>query len=132
MAYQAIFRKENGTLPYAVASDGTAIAAGEVVVVAGAVAGVSPEGIAKGATGTLQRKGVFECACPAVHDAITVGTALYFDESEDNFTATATGNIYAGTCHVAALANSKTVYIDIDADLSALMVAAAVAFAAHA
>ena len=128
---QAIFRKENGTLPFAVASDGTALVAGEVVVINGALAGITPTAISKGERGTLQRKGVFECACPAVHDAIAVGAPMYFDESEDNFTVTATGNIYAGMCCAAALANSTTVYIDIDADLSALMVAAAVAFAAH-
>lgn len=132
MAYQAIFRKENGTLPYSVASDGTAIAAGQVVVVASAVAGVSPEGIAKGATGTLQRKGVFEVACAATHAAYALGTVLYWDDTNKVATATSTSNAYLGTVHAAAAENSPTVYVDVDADLSALFTLSQAAFAAHA
>ena len=134
---EAIFRKESNTLPFSVASDGTAIEAGEVVVVTGVkVIGIAYQKIGKGESGTLWKRGVFECACPATHAAIAQGDSLYFDESEYKITPTATGNLFIGTAHKSALANSATVYVDFDGDACAAVAAAKaagdIAYAAHA
>ena len=128
---EAIFRKESNTLPFSVASNGTAIEAGEVVVVTGVkVVGIAYQKIPAGESGTLWKRGVFECACPASHAAIAQGDNLYFDESEDEITPTAAGNLFIGTAHKAALANSTTVYVDFDADVCAAIAASAAAYAA--
>jgi predicted RecA/RadA family phage recombinase len=131
---EAIFRKEPGTLPVSVATGGTAIAAGEVVVVTGVkVVGICNTGIAAGASGTLTRKGVFECAAPAVHNAVAQGDRIWFDESENKIAlAGGAGNLYFGTAHLAALENSTTVYVDFDAEVCDMAALTAGAVTAHA
>lgn len=99
----------------------TTITAGSIVSLATRV-GIAGMDIAAGATGTLHMGGVFEVEKDA--NAIAAGAAVYYDESEDCFTATAAGNIPAGYAVAAAAAGDDVVLVNIidpTVDVAALL-----------
>lgn len=98
------YSQKGETLDYTNGS-GLTLAAGSVVSLATRI-GIAGMDIAVGATGTLHMVGVFEVAKDDTD--ITLGAAVYYDVSEDKFTATATDNIPAGYA-IAAAGTSDTV-----------------------
>ena len=83
------------------ANAGSAISSGDVVV-AGTLVGIATVDIASGATGSVDLEGVYTVVKNA-GEAWAQGVALYYDESEADFTTTATDNVLAGHAFVSAL-----------------------------
>ena len=96
----AKYSQRGETIDYANGGS-TTIAAGSIVSLTTRV-GIAGTDIAAGAVGPIHMVGVFELTKDAA--AITLGAAVYYDVSEDCFTATATDNILAGYAASAALA----------------------------
>ena len=71
-----------------------AVTNGQVVSLGGRI-GVAGNDIAKGETGALHVTGVFIME-KAASVTVTMGAALYFDESEEKITTVAAGNVPAG------------------------------------
>jgi predicted RecA/RadA family phage recombinase len=121
----AIYKQKGETIDY---TNGGAvkITAGAIVSLTNRV-GVAGCDIAVGAVGTLHLDGVFEVDKDA--NAITLGAPVFYDESEDCFTATAAGNIPAGWAVSGALAGDDTVIISLGDpnELVAALVAAVAA-----
>lgn len=86
------------------------VANGEVVSL-GTRIGVAGEDIAAGETGHLHVVGVFEMAKAA--GAITMGAAVYYDTTEKNITATASGNVPAGYAAAPAASADTTVLVKL-------------------
>lgn len=84
--------------PYAVSSGGGALI--------GAVFGVALETLASGATGDFQTEGVFELPKTSAQ-AWTVGTKIYWDDTNKVTTTTATSNTLIGVA-VAVAANPSS------------------------
>ncbi len=79
-----------------------AVAAGDVVV-QGDLVGVAKVDIAADALGALAVTGVFDFPkATGVGTGITAGTILYWDDTNDQATSTATGNKQIGKCVKAA------------------------------
>lgn len=93
---------EGKTLTYTATAD---IVSGQAVRV-GTKIGVAVADIANGATGTLWMDGVFELPKKSA-DTVTVGAALYWDNSNGYLTTTSTDNTYAGYA-VEAAGNGAT------------------------
>lgn len=88
----------------------TTITAGSIVSLTTRV-GIAGMDIAAGATGTIHMEGVFELTKDAA--AVALGAAVYYDVSEDCFTATATDNIPAGYAVTAALAGDTVCLVKL-------------------
>ncbi len=83
---------------------------GEVVSL-GTRIGVAGEDIDAGETGHLHVVGVFEMA--KATGAITMGAAVYYDTTEKNITATASGNVPAGYAAAPAASTDTTVLVKL-------------------
>ena len=101
---QATFVQEGCALDY---TPGSAIAAGDVVV-QGDLVGVAKRPIAANELGAIEVAGVFDFA-KNTNVAYTVGTILYWDDTNNVVTATATGNKQIGKVIRAAATTDTTV-----------------------
>ena len=101
---QATFVQEGCALDY---TPGAAIAAGDVVV-QGDLMGVAKRPIAANELGAIEVAGVFDFA-KNTNVAYTVGTILYWDDTNNVVTATATGNKQIGKVIRAAATTDTTV-----------------------
>lgn len=88
-----------------------AVTNGQVVSLGGRI-GVAGNDIAKGETGALHVTGVFIME-KAASVTVTMGAALYFDESEEKITTVAAGNVPAGYAAADAEASDATVLVNI-------------------
>ena len=88
-----------------------AVTNGQVVSLGGRI-GVAGNDIAKGETGALHVTGVFIME-KAASVTVTMGAALYFDESEEKITTEAAGNTPAGYAAADAGASDATVLVNI-------------------
>lgn len=91
MAKEATYIQDGMIIDYTAAS---AIVAGQVIPLVTRV-GVALEDIAANATGSVKITGVFECAAET-GVAFDVGDQLYWDDTNNRLTKTATGNTPAG------------------------------------
>jgi predicted RecA/RadA family phage recombinase len=88
---------------------GAAVAAGDVVL-QGDLIGVAKRPIAANELGALDVEGVFDFA-KATNVAYTVGTILYWDDTNNLVTTTATGNKQIGKVVRAAATTDPTVRV---------------------
>lgn len=91
------------TAPYTVAS-GAAARVGKIF-------GVACDDIANAATGQFKTEGVFDIA--KTTGAISVGDAVFWDNTNKYLTTTASGNCEVGVCTVAALSGDTTVRVKL-------------------
>lgn len=103
---QATFVQDGDSIDY---TPGGALAAGDVVV-QGDLVGVTKRPLAAGELGSLSVDGVFDFA-KNTGVSFTVGQILYWDDTANQATATATGNKQIGKCVKAAGTNDTTVRI---------------------
>lgn len=103
---QATFVMEGDTIDYTTAA---AVAVGDVVV-QGDLVGVVTRPLAIGEVGSLIVKGVLDFN-KLTNVAFTVGTILYWDDTNNVVTATATGNKAIGKVVRAAATTDPTVRI---------------------
>lgn len=103
---QAVFVQEGGAIDYTPGAD---VAAGDVIV-QGDLVGVARFDIKSGVLGALAVTGVFDFA-KATNVAYTVGTILYWDDTNNIVTATATGNKQVGKVVRAAATTDPTVRV---------------------
>ena len=94
----ARYWQKGETLDYTATKE--AVTNGQVVSLGGRI-GVAGNDIAKGETGALHVTGVFIME-KAASVTVTMGAALYFDESEEKITTVAAGNVPAGYAGAAA------------------------------
>jgi predicted RecA/RadA family phage recombinase len=90
-----------------------AITSGQVVLV-GVRVGVALAAIASGATGAVRVLGIFTIAKLST-DVVTVGAALYWDDTNFRMTLTSAGNTLAGFATAAAGNGVTTVEVSINA-----------------
>lgn len=92
---------------------GTAVAAGDVVVV-GSIVGVATRDIAANALGALAIKGVFRVAKATTSvSAIAAGAKLYWDAGNEVATTVASTHKVLGYAVAAASATDDTVDVDL-------------------
>jgi predicted RecA/RadA family phage recombinase len=103
---QATFVQDGGAIDY---TPGSAVAAGDVVV-QGDLIGVASTPIAADTLGALAVAGVFDFA-KATDVAYTVGTILYWDDTNNIVTTTASGNKLIGKVVRAAATTDPTVRV---------------------
>lgn len=103
---QAVFVQEGAAIDYTPGAD---VAAGDVIV-QGDLVGVARLDIKSGVLGALAVAGVFDFA-KATNVAYTVGTILYWDDTNNIVTATATGNKQVGKVVRAAATTDPTVRV---------------------
>jgi predicted RecA/RadA family phage recombinase len=103
---QAVFVQEGAAIDYTPGAD---VAAGDVIV-QGDLVGVARFDIKSGVLGALAVTGVFDFA-KATNVAYTVGTILYWDDTNNIVTATATGNKQVGKVVRAAATTDPTVRV---------------------
>lgn len=101
---QATFVQDGCAIDY---TPGVAIAAGDVVV-QGDLVGVAKRPIAANELGAIEVAGIFEFA-KSTGVAYTVGQILYWDDTNNVVTATATGNKQIGKVIRAAATTDTTV-----------------------
>jgi predicted RecA/RadA family phage recombinase len=106
MPVQAQFVHEGDYVDY---TPGAAVAAGDVVV-QGDLVGVAKGDIAANKLGALALTGVFDFA-KATNVAYAVGTILYWDDTNNIVTATATGNKQVGKVVRGAATTDPTVRV---------------------
>ena len=104
----ASFKQEPGTWPYTPSS---AVAAGDVVVLTDGIA-VASRPIAANTLGAVEVEGVF--TVPKAAEALTLGAVVYWNTTNSNVTATATGNKRAGKVATAAVSGDATVWVDLN------------------
>lgn len=80
---------------------------------------------AEGVTIAVNNLGVYELAKAA--GAIGQGAIVYYDETAEDITTTASGNVFAGFAHEAELTGATTVKVNINPNASALVQVANVA-----
>ncbi len=108
MAMQATFVHEGRSIDY---TPGSTVAAGDVVV-QGELVGVAKTPIAANALGSLAVDGVFDFAkATGGGTAITAGANVYWDDTNNVATTTATGNKLIGKCVKAAADADATVRV---------------------
>lgn len=90
-----------------------AITSGSAIKV-GSRIGVALSDIASGATGPVQMSGVFSQPKLST-DVVTQGALLYWDDTNDRLTLTASGNTLAGYAFAAAGNGATTVAIKLNA-----------------
>jgi predicted RecA/RadA family phage recombinase len=103
---QAVFIQEGAAIDYTPGAD---VTAGDVIF-QGDLVGVARFDIKSGALGALAVTGVFDFA-KATNVAYTVGTILYWDDTNNIVTATATGNKQVGKVVRAAATTDPTVRV---------------------
>jgi predicted RecA/RadA family phage recombinase len=89
---QATFSHEGGTIDY---TPGSAVSAGDVVVQADLI-GIAVVDIAANKLGSLAVEGVFDVAKATNVAYTTVGTVLYWDDTNNVVTTTSSGNKVIG------------------------------------
>ncbi|MCK6485456.1 MAG: DUF2190 family protein [Phycisphaerae bacterium] len=105
---QATFVHDGAAIDY---TPGAAVAAGDVVVI-GELVGVTKTPIAANALGALAVRGVFDFAkATGVGTAISAGANVYWDDTNNVATTTATGNKLIGKCVKAAADANATVRV---------------------
>ncbi len=105
---QATFVHEGASIDY---TPGAAVAAGDVVV-QGELVGVAKTPIAANALGSLAVTGVFDFAkATGGGTAIAVGANVYWDDTSNVATTTASGNKLIGKCVKAAADADATVCV---------------------
>jgi len=105
---QATFVHDGTSIDYTPAAD---VAAGDVIV-QGELVGVARTPIAAGALGSLAVDGVFDFAKAAGGGtAISAGANVYWDDTNNVATTTATGNKLIGKCVKAAADADATVRV---------------------
>lgn len=92
---------------------GSAVTSGQVLLI-GVRVGVALAAIASGATGAVRMLGIFTIAKLST-DVVTVGAALYWDNTNSRMTLTSAGNTLAGFATAAAGNGVTTVEISINA-----------------
>lgn len=102
MAFEAKFLAEGDRIDH---TPGSAVAAGEVVVL-GSVVGVALRDIPANTKGALAVRGLVECNIELA--ATGVGSLVYWDDSANQATATASGNTKMGFVTEAAAADGGT------------------------
>lgn len=95
--------------PDAAVKNGAVVSLGTRIGIAGS--DIAGSDIAAGEQGQIHVVGVFEMAKDAAE--ITLGAAVYYNEAEDQITATADGNVPAGYAVQAAGAASATVLVKL-------------------
>lgn len=105
---QATFVQDGASIDY---TPGAAVPAGEVVV-QGELVGVAKFPIAANALGSLSVEGVFDFAKGA--GAISAGALVYWDDTNNVATTTATGNKLIGKVVTAAASGATTVRVRMD------------------
>jgi len=103
---QATFVQDGRAIDY---TPGSAVASGDVVV-QGDLVGVVKRPLAANEQGSLDVEGVFDFA-KATNVAYTVGTVLYWDDTANLVTTTATGNKQIGKVVRAAATTDATVRV---------------------
>jgi len=103
---QATFVQDGCAIDY---TPGSAVAAGDVVV-QGDLVGVVKRPLAANELGALALTGVFDFS-KATNVAYTVGTILYWDDTNNLVTTTATGNKQIGKVVRAAATTDPTVRV---------------------
>ena len=103
---QAVFAHEGAAIDF---TPGTDVSAGDVIV-QGDLVGVARLDIKAGVLGTLAVTGVFDFA-KATNVAYTVGQILYWDDTNNIVTTTATGNKLVGKAVRAAATTDPTVRV---------------------
>ncbi len=89
----------------------SAVSAGDVVV-QGELIGVSMQDIAAGDLGALAVSGIFDFPKDTGSaSAISAGAKAYWDEENEQATATADSNVYLGKAIAAAAASDSTVRV---------------------
>ena len=105
---QATFVHDGNAVDY---TPGSAVAAGDVIV-QGELVGVARTPIAANALGSLAVDGVFDFAkATGGGTAITAGANVYWDDTNNVATTTATGNKLIGKCVKAAADADTTVRV---------------------
>ncbi len=105
---QATVVQEGNSIDY---TPGAAVAAGDVIV-QGELVGVARTPIAANALGSLAVEGVFDFTKAAgASTALTVGANVYWDDTNNRVTTTATGNKLIGKVVKAAGDNDATVRV---------------------
>ena len=105
---QATFVHDGTSIDYTPAAD---VAAGDVIV-QGELVGVARTPIAAGALGSLAVDGVFDFAkATGGGTAISAGANVYWDDTNNVATTTATGNKLIGKCVKAAADADATVRV---------------------
>jgi predicted RecA/RadA family phage recombinase len=105
---QATFVQDGRAIDY---TPGAAVAAGDVIV-QGELGGVARTPIAANALGSLAVDGVFDFAkATGGGTAITAGATVYWDDTNNVATTTATGNKLIGKCVQAAVDAAATVRV---------------------
>jgi predicted RecA/RadA family phage recombinase len=104
----ATFRHDGDAVDY---TPGAAVTAGDVVV-QGTLIGVCTQSIAANKLGALAVKGVFDFAkATGTGTALTAGLAVYWDDTNDVVTATASGNVALGKVVTAAATTDAIVRV---------------------
>jgi predicted RecA/RadA family phage recombinase len=105
---QATFVHDGRSIDY---TPGSAVAAGDVIV-QGELVGIARTPIAANALGSLAVAGVFDFAkATGGGTAITAGANVYWDDTNNVATTTATGNKLIGKCVKAAADGAATVRV---------------------
>jgi predicted RecA/RadA family phage recombinase len=108
MAMQATFVHEGASIDY---TPGAAVAAGDVIV-QGELVGVAKTPIVASTLGSLAVDGVFDFAkATGGGTAIAIGVNVYWDDTNNVATTTATGNKLIGKCVKAAADADATVRV---------------------
>ena len=103
---QATYVQDGDAIDY---TPGSAVATGDVVV-QGDLVGVVKRPLAANETGAIEVEGVFDFS-KATNVAYTVGTILYWDDTNNLVTTTATGNKQIGKVVRAAATADTTVRV---------------------
>ena len=98
------YKIQGNNIPYTNTGE-TAIPAGTLVII-GTIAGIAACTIEPGATGTVATTGVFTFGKDATD--ITAGAVVYYDDSADAVTITASGNTTIGVAIAAAGTSATT------------------------
>lgn len=105
-SYQARFK--HGDPTFIDITPGSALVPGEVLVT-GNVPVIAHEALASGVVGAVaQAGGVYECVCAA---AIANGKALWWDDTNNRVTETATSNTHFGTSVSASYTSDTRVLV---------------------
>lgn len=102
---KATFIKSSYEAIYAVASAGSPVAAGDVIVLASNIVVVAGRDIPAGGEGVVYFSGVFEF--PASSLTVATGAKLYWDASNGVATTTSTSNTYLGVAANTVTAGSS-------------------------
>ena len=105
-----IYKIPGNNIPYTNTGE-TAIPAGTLVII-GTIAGIAACTIEPGATGTVATTGVFTLGKDTTD--ITAGAVVYYDDSADAVTITASDNTKIGVAIAAAGTSATTVDVRLN------------------